>query len=196
MNQISAQFPEAPKGYREAYQFHYPKIILSIASILSLVVLLPILITIRSYLNPWASRFNFATSWADVLIIVATVLVVIFIHEWLHGITYQILGYRVKYGFNWKLFAAYACAYNQFQQRKHNLIVAWIPLIVINVISLPLLASSSHWHSLVGFAALLFNTSGAVGDLYLIYTLLRLPERTLLYDIDSETMLVYEPITQ
>ena len=48
------------------------------------------------------------------------------------------------------------------------------------------------WLALI---ALMMNTGGAVGDLYLVWRLLRLPRETLLYDVDVKTMLIYVPQT-
>jgi hypothetical protein len=40
---------------------------------------------------------------------------------------------------------------------------------------------------------LVVNTSGAVGDRYLAYRLVRLPEGTLLYDADLRNSYIYRP---
>ena len=47
--------------------------------------------------------------------------------------------------------------------------------------------------SAVAVTALMMNTAGAVGDMYLAWRLLRMPRATLLYDKDVKTMLVYRP---
>lgn len=193
MNRTATTIPEPPKGYREAEPFHYSKFWLHIASLIVLVILLPILLELRIQLNPWVRPFTFITSWGDILLSVGAVLVVALVHEWLHGFTYQILGYRVHYGFQWNYLSAYAAALEQFQHRNHKIIASYIPLLVINILLLPFLASSIHWQSLIAFAGILFNTSGAVADLYTIYHLSKLPAHALLYDTDPETMLIYKP---
>jgi hypothetical protein len=131
-----------------------------------------------------------ATDWVLILL---TVLATLGIHELVHGAAYRLLGYQVSYGMSRHLLAVYAAAFDQWQTRNHNLIVALAPLIVLTVILVPLLAIQSHTIVLVALAALLMNTGGAVGDLYLAWRLLRLPRTALLYDIDTETMLIFEP---
>jgi hypothetical protein len=42
---------------------------------------------------------------------------------------------------------------------------------------------------------LVLNTAGAIGDLYATWRLWRLPEGTLLYDVDIRHSYVYEPST-
>ena len=56
-----------------------------------------------------------------------------------------------------------------------------------------LLALSNSTIVLLALASLMMNTGGAVGDLYLVWRLLRLPRETLLYDVDVKTMLIYMP---
>lgn len=41
--------------------------------------------------------------------------------------------------------------------------------------------------------ALTVNTSGVSGDLYLLYTVSRVPRGSLFYDLSIDEMLVYEP---
>jgi hypothetical protein len=130
----------------------------------------------------------------DLAIVVVTVVATMVIHELAHGLAYRLLGYRVTYGVSGHLFAAYAAALEQWQKRDHNVIVALAPLIVLTVILVPMLAASSSIVVLIGMSALLMNTAGAVGDVYLVWRLRQLPRATLLYDIDDRTMLVYEPV--
>jgi UPF0716 family protein affecting phage T7 exclusion len=75
----------------------------------------------------------------------------------------------------------------------HNSIAAAAPLIVLTVIGVPLLAVPGVISN-IAFVMLLINTSGAVGDVYILYRLARMPHDTLLYDISIETMLIYYPL--
>jgi hypothetical protein len=74
--------------------------------------------------------------------------------------------------------------------------VALAPLIALTAILVPMLAVSSRIVVLVGMSALLMNTAGAVGDVYLVWRLKRLPRPTSLYDVDEKTMLVYVPVVE
>jgi hypothetical protein len=118
----------------------------------------------------------------------------ILIHEVIHGVTYQLLGYQVSYGLAPELGAAYAAAFGQFQKRIHNLIVAVMPLIVITLIGVPLLSVSGNvFLGTCAFVVLIINTSGAVGDVYISWRLVQMPAGTLLYDVSVDKMLIYEP---
>jgi len=57
----------------------------------------------------------------------------------------------------------------------------------------PLLLIPNHYVAIFAVITLLINTTGAVGDLYVSWRLLRLPDQTLLYDVDPEQMLIFIP---
>ncbi|MBA3534890.1 MAG: DUF3267 domain-containing protein [Ardenticatenales bacterium] len=72
--------------------------------------------------------------------------------------------------------------------------IALSPLVVIDTLLLPLLALPSRPIVLVALVALVVNTAGAMGDLYSAWWLLRLTHQGLLYDVDPERILVFEPL--
>jgi hypothetical protein len=190
---LSSPLPPPPAGYRPAERFRYPKVALQVAAIAVLLLATPLLLILTGFLQGRAGGITFVASVGDFALVVLTVVVTVVVHELVHGLAYQLFGYRVTYGASWQLMAAYAGAFGQWQRRNHNIIVALAPLLALNVLMLPLLASASSTLVLVGFAAILFNTGGAVGDIYLTWRLLRLPPASLLYDADPQTMLIYLP---
>ena len=129
----------------------------------------------------------------DLAPVVVTVLATTTIHELLHGVAYRLLGYRVAFGVSGHLLAAYAAAFDQWQTRNHNLVVALAPLVALTGILVPLLAVRNRVVVLVAVTALMMNTAGAVGDINLAWRLLGMPRTTLLYDRDFKTMLIYQP---
>lgn len=186
--------PPPPSGYRAPKRFAYPMAMLHVISLVALAA------SIIAYgiLATQAQRITLSQLLPQGLLeLVIALLVfpaVILLHEATHGLTYQLLGYRVSYGLAPELGAAYAAAFGQFQKRGHNLIAAIMPLLVITLIGVPLLTvPDNRLLALVMFVALLVNTSGAVGDVYIIWRLLRMPPGTLLYDVSVEQMLIYEP---
>lgn len=193
MHNLELTFPASPPGYQAAISFTYPKGLLQVVGIAIILAVTPLLI----YLT-WRLQGN-STEWLTLFrvdyipLMLVTILLTIIIHELIHGMTYKLLGYQVRYGVSLHLAAAYAGAFGQWQVRNHNIIVALAPLLVITLISIPLLAASNLSIVLIAFTALLFNSSGAVGDLYLTFRLLRLPPTTLLYDVDTKTMLLFLP---
>lgn len=192
LSSSTISLPAPPAGYRPAIRFEYPKLALQLAAVAVLIAFTPLLLWLARLLQGGAN-IGFVSGPGDLALVVITIVVTVLVHELIHGLVYQLLGYRVSYGVSLKLIAAYAGAFAQWQRRDHNIVVALAPLLVLNLALLPLLASSSPTLLLIGFTALLFNTGGAVGDVYLAGRLLRLPRATLLYDADTQTMLLYLP---
>jgi hypothetical protein len=193
MNAKDAPFPQQPDGYRSAVQFEYPRLRLQVAAIAVLVVTTPLWLVLAWVLQRQQTANLFEGTATDLALILVMVLVTTVVHELVHGGAYRLLGYRVTFGISGHLFAVYAAAFGQWQTRNHNLVVALAPLVVLTLALVPLLAIQSHPAALVALTALLMNTGGAVGDVYLAWRLLRLPRSTLLYDVSPKTMLVFEP---
>ncbi|MCP4538669.1 MAG: DUF3267 domain-containing protein [Chloroflexi bacterium] len=189
------RYPRPPVGYQSAVLFQYPKIKLQIAALVVLAVITPLILFLTWMLqHPSVDRpFVTVNSVTDLLPAIVTALSITTIHELVHGLTYQLLGYQVSYGVSVHLFAAYAAAFRQWQARNHNLVVALAPLVILTGLFLPMLAIQNRVVVLVAVTALMMNTAGAVGDMYLCWRLLRMPCTTLLYDMDIKTMLVYKP---
>jgi hypothetical protein len=186
-------YREPPRGYQPAIRFEYPKVKLQIAAFAVLIGIAPLLLFLVAALQrqPLDEPFGGTNRLVKLLLAVITVLLTIVVHELIHGVALRLLGYRVTFGISLHLFAAYAAAFGQWQTRNHNILVALAPLLSLTIVCVPLLAlpnSAIVWLALI---VLMMNTSGAVGDLYLVWQLLRLPRETLLYDVDVKTMLIY-----
>ncbi len=191
----AVNIPPPPTGYHPASRFEYPRLGLQVAGTLLLLLTAPLLLILTWWLQgqPAGLPLPLRVSWLNLLLIGVTIPVVIVIHELIHGLVYRALGYTVTYGANVTLGAAYAAAFNQWQTRSDNLIVALAPLLCLTGMLLPALALPSPTLVLGTFMAILFNIGGSIGDLYLVWRLLRLPPHTLLYDVDVKTMLIYRP---
>ncbi|GAA0224644.1 DUF3267 domain-containing protein [Halobacterium noricense] len=114
------------------------------------------------------------------------------VHEAIHGLVFRRLGYRVSYGFEPRIPALYTAAFGQFVTRRDNMLVGVAPLVVMTLVGIPLLAGPMPV-ALAAYFALLVNTSGAVGDLYLLWRLRRMPTETVLYDTDIRHSYIFEP---
>ncbi len=186
--------PVPPAGYGAPLRFRYPVAVLQIASVLLLVVAAPLLALLTALLRGDTAAIPPVLGVVDVLALLATIVATVLLHELVHGLSYRALGYRVSYGVSLRLVAAYAAAFGQWQRRNHNLLVALAPLLVMTPLLLLLITLGGSTAARLGFAALLFNSAGAVGDLYLAYRLLRAPAATLLYDADPRTMWMAFPV--
>ncbi|MEM8531520.1 MAG: DUF3267 domain-containing protein [Chloroflexota bacterium] len=189
--------PPTPAGYRAPYRFEFPKVLLNVVSLVLFIVLIPLLWQLIWWLQGQPAPRSFTISGFQdlfVLIVVGVLVPVLTIvcHELIHGLAFQLLGYKASYGIYWGL-GPYAAAFGQFQTRQHSIIVVLAPLILINMLMLLLLAIPDLIVRAIACIALLFNTSGATGDLYLTWRLWRTPSGTLSYDVDKYNSFVFEP---
>lgn len=187
-------YPDPPDGYETAVRFQYPIARLQIAAIISFIAAAILFTRVAHWLNSdIAITVSAADKFPDIIVILISLVAIVIIHEAVHGLTYRLMGYRVSYGLSWQMGAAYAAAFAQWQKRNHNLIAAVAPLLVLTPLLITLLAFPHHKLNLAAYVALIFNTGGAAGDLYLAWRLLKMPPKALLYDLNPQIMLIYLP---
>jgi hypothetical protein len=191
--QTDPSYPTPPKGYRAVVPFEYPKMKLQWVSLAVLVTTPVGLIALMAFAQTSVVSIRLDRV-GDMVTMLLTALAVTMAHELLHGLAYRVLGYRVTYGFSLHPIAAYVAAFGQWHTRGRSVITALVPLVVLTAACAPLLTLSNPMVVLVGLTALTLNTSAVVGDLYLVWCVLRMPRGTLFYPIDLETMLVYVPL--
>jgi len=190
--------PSTPAGYQPGYVVRHPIGALNLVALVLSIVLVPLLAVIIWELHGGPSELQVDISFTlvDIAGACSTAMLTIVVHELIHGIVLRLFGYRVSFGVEYRLFVAYAAAFRQIQTRNHALMTALAPVVIITTIMLPLLALPNPGVVVAAFAALLTNTAGAVGDVYLTWRLLRLPRQTLLYDVDPSQMLIFVPLPQ
>ena len=191
----STDDPTPPAGYQHAYVVRYPMLVLNLVSVVVFIILVPLLgvLAWRLHKAPLAFPVEVRLTLLDIPGgLVASIMTGVF-HELIHGIVLRYYGYRASYGMAWRLFAAYAAAFGQFQRRDHAILNTLAPLVIISLIMFPLLAMPNHYAIIVAYSALLTNIPGAVGDLYMAWRLLRLPRQTLLYEVDPRQLLIFQP---
>jgi len=201
----SPELPSKPDEYDEPYVFRYPVVALLIGSgilgIVSSVALVALLTVVH---GPEVFTFyevtvdgettTFAMDLTAIAVpFLAALVVTTVVHELLHGIVFRFYGYDVSYGVAPAMGAFYAAAFGQFQKRAELLRVGLAPLVGITAVCIPLLFVPVPIVALTAAFVLVLNTAGAIGDLYATWRLWRLPEGTLLYDVDIRRSYVYEP---
>lgn len=188
-------YPTPLPGYQPAIRFEYPRLRLQLLAIGLIIGVTPVLLLITWLLQgrPGALPLAVSSGLWDLSLVLVTIIVTVIVHEGIHGLVYQLFGYKVSYGASLHLFAAYAGAFGQWQRRNHNIFVALAPLVLLTLFLIPGLSFAQPVVVLITFTALLFNIGGAVGDIYLAWYLWRLPRTTLLYDVDVSTMLIFLP---
>lgn len=190
-----SQHPEPLEGYQPPIPFAYPRVALQIWALLLLVASIIFYLYIGWVINgrPAGLPFEIGGSFLQLGWMLLALFSTVLIHELIHGLTYQLLGYKVSYGLHPQMLAAYAAAFGQYQTRMHNLIAALTPLILLTAVFVPLMAVDNQPLQLFSFTLLVVNTSGAVGDLYLSWRLLRLPPNSLMYDASATEMFILLP---
>lgn len=183
--------PETPDGYRDPVEFRYPPLWLAVGSFVLFFVAAVgfgwLMGTLRNELV-----FEVTLGLTGMATVVVALGATFGIHELVHGLVYRLLGYRVSYGVAINIGALYAAAFGQFQTRRDNILCAMAPLVVFTVVLTPLLVGPLSV-ALLAFFVLVVNTSGAIGDLYITWRLLRMPPGTLLYDVDARHSYIFYP---
>jgi hypothetical protein len=183
-----------PAGYIPEHVVRYPALAVNLASVAILCIITPLLIWLTSVLQAMTVHaFALPLTLEDLLLGWSAMIVTVGVHEAIHVVIIRVFGYHASCGFTWRQLAAYAGAFGQWQLRRHALLITLAPLVVITAVAIPFLGAPQRSLVVVGFSALLANTSGVAGDLYVTWQLLRLPRQALIYDVDPTQMLIGVP---
>lgn len=120
-------------------------------------------------------------------------ILMIVLHEGLHGLCFwAFTGERPKFAF--KVYYASAAAPGWYFPRGQYLVTALAPLVGITLICLAVLAWLPAALAVPAFLLLVFNTSGAVGDIWVALRLLVRPASTYIKD-DGDRIEFYDHAT-
>ncbi len=119
-------------------------------------------------------------------------LIVLPVHEWIHGLVIARYGHRPRYGI--KLFVLFATSDGALFRRDEFIRIALAPLLVISlvgaIIMLFLPFGLAYWVAL----AVVLNAGGAIGDLWMTAVVLRFDSSALVRD-EEDSMRVFAPVT-
>jgi hypothetical protein len=143
-------------------------------------------LNIASYF--WHTRATSGSigGWTLILWIVINMLayiVILPIHELIHGLAFSFWGGRPHYGMKLPI-ALYCGARNQIFRRSHYLVVGLAPFVIITLVGL-LVTLLFPAFAAYTFLAWVGNFSGAAGDLYSAVKLLRYPADALIEDTET-----------
>ena len=120
----------------------------------------------------------------------ALVLLVLPLHEWIHGLMIRRVGHRPRYGV--RLLVLFATADGAFFRRDEFLGVALAPLAVISAIGLAIMVflpgALAYWIAL----AVALNAAGAIGDIWMSLVVLRFTPASLIQD-EGAGMRIFVP---
>src|SRR5690606_33643689 len=124
------------------------------------------------------------------LLFFAVILAVTVVHEIIHGLVAAVLGAKPAFG------VGPGIAYTTFLEpmsRAAYLAVGLAPLLIMSV---AFVVAALYWPSAAGWllAAAIINASGAIGDLWMSYRILRAPRGARFYDLaDGFAVLAPDP---
>lgn len=132
--------------------------------------------------------FADGTGWADALMMwglgLAGFLLLLPVHEALHGLAYRLLGATdIRYGINWRKLYAYALAHRFVANTRQFTWVALTPFLVINTFLLFLAALIPEYRAVL-LTVLVWHTMGTSGDFALL-NYFRLHGSRMLYTYDD-----------
>ncbi len=126
------------------------------------------------------SGFSFGGVLLWLLSNIVAYVVILPLHEAIHGLVIALLGGRPYFGAKLPL-ALFCGAKNQLFRRNQYIVVALAPLVVISLAAIVLTLLAPVVASYVFFAAV-GNVSGAAGDVWTSARVLRLPPNSLIED--------------
>ncbi|RPJ29296.1 MAG: DUF3267 domain-containing protein [Chloroflexi bacterium] len=126
-------------------------------------------------------EFRFGLS--EIGLVFIGLLITLVLHELTHGLVMQIFGAKPKYGVIWKGLMFYATSPEYAFHRNNYAVIALAPLIFISILVVlgMWLLQGTLWVVLLGICGIL-NASGAVGDIWITFIVLRYPNTAYVID--------------
>lgn len=127
-------------------------------------------------------EFDLSIPAAGLPVLLALLLVLV-LHELVHGFCMRLFGAHPKYGILWKALAFYATSPGFAFPRWQYLLIALAPLVALSLLAvlLILLLAGTAWVALIAFVAAV-NAAGAIGDLWITMVVLRYPAYAYMMD--------------
>jgi len=132
-------------------------------------------------MNFTISSGHLGSVFLSLLMFVIVIVVMLLVHEGFHGLCFWIFT-KTRPLFAFKGFYAYAAAPEWYLPKGQYLITGLAPLVGITVICVALMFVLPAWWMAPLVWMLVMNTSGACGDLWMVYWLLRSPSDVLARD--------------
>lgn len=189
---------ELPPNYTESLHHSLTEgknlLWLNLAALLPAAVMILVLFgwwlpVVRAQFAPPADGDFTLPVWLTVL---AALLIVLPLHELIHGVAIQLCGHRARYGMNLSKGVLYATADQALFRRNEYLLVALLPLVVITLLGMALLLMVSEWLVTAVSVAVIVNAGGAIGDLWAAAIVRRSPPEALVRD-EEDSFRVYMP---
>ncbi|MDZ4765801.1 MAG: DUF3267 domain-containing protein [Chloroflexota bacterium] len=194
---MPAPIHDLPPRYDEVRHFVLtaPRTLM-LLNVVSLVPMAAVLLLISAWwtwlatIMPINAATNEVAWWAGVLI---ALVVILPLHELLHGIAIQIVGHHPRYGMNLSKGVLYATADGALFRRNEYIFVALLPLIGITILSMILLPLVADGWRVVVLLGAVFNAGGAIGDLWSVWMLRPFARRVVIRD-EGDGFRIYDAV--
>lgn len=187
---------ELPPGYREDRHLAATEgrvlFWLNVLSLIPLVIALMVVglwgAFVRRLRGPILSPLWENIPW--LLAVIVVIILMIGLHEWIHGLAIRWVGYKPRYGINLAKGVFFATTDNGLFWRDQFIFVALAPLVVITLVGMALMIfmpdSLAYYIGLI----VVMNAAGAVGDLWMAAVVWRYPTNTLVGD-EADSIRIY-----
>lgn len=182
------------EGYKKPEKLKYNFVFLGMIGFILQIIFLIAFAFVRFWIengyipNQLSGSINISSSIG----LLALLVFFVSLHELVHGAAFKYFGYEVRYGAI--LPAAYAIAEKQFIKSRDYLLVALAPLFVLDIFAIGFFFIGISVLSDIALFVLVINTAGAVGDLWMVYKIIRYPKDALYYDFSPRENYVYIPV--
>jgi hypothetical protein len=122
--------------------------------------------------------------------IIAALLIVLPLHEWIHGQAIRWAGHRPRYGMMLSKGALYATSDSALFPRGAFLVIALAPLAVITLAGMALILVLPDTLGYYVALAVAFNAGSAIGDLWMAAVVWRYPASALVRD-EADSIRIY-----
>jgi hypothetical protein len=166
-----------PDGYVQSAEINLKKdkrlaILLNIGAFIIFIPMFYLLSRFIALVRPDITNFSVTITIGKVLSAIGLVVLVLIIHEIIHGLFFWIFSHG-RPVFALRPLYAYAGAPTWFFPKRQYAITALGPLIIIGAVGLLLLLLAPiNWMPMIAFLVAL-NTSGAIGDIFVFFRLLK-----------------------
>ena len=165
---------------RPAYTFEMTSSVAGLWAVASTVILLAAVVAVA--LLYWAVAHPLFTRGTNLLFFPLALLVTLPLHELVHAAFVLLFGGRPRFGAGIKGGMPYLYVTDPGRRFNRNrfIVIALAPLVLIDLVALALILVQPAW----SWAAVAFvvNTSGAIGDLWIVGLLVRFPPWALVED--------------
>lgn len=185
-----------PDSYHEVLYWklsHHNKLLvaLNVAGLALLLVMIGVFMAWGRLWHP--SGLNGDLNLGQMVLALVSVVLVMVLHELVHGLALKAYGARPKYGVLWQQMMFYATAPNHAFRRNAYLVIALAPLVGISVLGfLLLMLPLPGWLLWLIALCAAVNVGGAVGDMALVRVALGYPARAYIVD-EQDGLRVFMP---